>query len=61
MKTWTVVVEVQVDDEMDRNEVENRIRAGDEAFNHYRIMESIPAPYGAQHPDGVFIKEVKKS
>ncbi len=64
MKTWTVVVELS-------NVPRIYLQHGIEAFvtnalHHslpeeisYRIMETIEAPYGPQHPGGVFITEKK--
>jgi hypothetical protein len=63
MKTWTVVVEITDENEsllqMPKEEIEALCTPG-EYFAcpdnvKFRIMETIPAPYGPQHPDGVFI------
>lgn len=74
MKIWTVVI--QIDDKgnspgyppngyFKQHEIEKEIR---EALSYqmpqeisFRIMETIEAPYGPQHPGGVFIKEKSNS
>lgn len=68
MKKWTVVIEVtdhadrtgpSAERELTKNEIEDAILSHDvPAYVSYQVMETIPAPYGPQHPDGVFIKEV---
>jgi hypothetical protein len=71
MKTWTVVIEVRDYGEVIDNVVTDNylseygikeLLAIRDCPNHisYSICETIPAPYGPQHPDGVWISEHNK-
>lgn len=66
MKTWTVVLEIidhadrtgpSAEEEISRNQIIDMAQSGLENRPgiSFRIMETIEAPYGPQHPDGVFI------
>lgn len=70
MKHWTIVIEIGDNSDMfDGAEpytqaqiekaVTERIDGALPDYLSYRVMETIDAPYGAQHRDGVYIKEVK--
>ena len=64
MKKWTVVVEITIDDENEAEFDQGGVdRFVSETFSDrgfpFRIMEVIAAPYGPQHPGGVFITEMK--
>ena len=66
---WTVVIEIEDEGNlasgrsMKQGEIEDLISVdcGTSVAVSYRVMEVIAAPYGAQHPGGVFISEVKKA
>lgn len=63
MKKWTVVIELAMPDDTEpisQAEVNSRVSdsLADRGFN-FQIMETIPAPYGPQHPGGVFIAEMR--
>lgn len=57
MKTWTVVIEIETDTRL-KNEIEDWV-SENLSFSGFpfRIMETIEAPYGPQHKDGVWIAE----
>lgn len=66
MKTWTVVLEIRDFGEVVDGGVTNSylsqygikdLIAIRDSVNHvsYSVCEAIEAPYGPQHPDGVFI------
>lgn len=72
MKTWTVVLELQdhgsgaghgdneymTQSQMNRL-VSETLTAIEPSYVSFRIMETIEAPYGPQHPNGVFIADSK--
>lgn len=64
MKKWTVVIEFNgVQDDVPKSAIDEAVSncLSDELPSGvgFRIMEVIPAPYGPQHPGGVFIAEMK--
>ena len=68
MKKWTVVIEltdtqIELEEQFEKNQIEwqvsNALRNRMHAFLKFQVMETVQAPYGPQHPDGVFIAEVK--
>lgn len=60
MKTWTVVIELNEMDDMSKQNIEDMVSTVLQyRSNSFRIMETIPAPYGPQKPGGVFLSESK--